>query len=458
MSREHTAAVILAAGKGTRMHSDRPKVLQTLLGETMLGCVARVAAQAAAHVITVVGHGAELVVRAHPELADGFVVQAEQKGTGHALQTAWEAVRKTGATHCLVLNGDTPLVVPDALDELMNSAAEGADLAFLTAVLPDAGAFGRVLRNADGQARGIVEAKDFDPAKHGADTGEVNTGLFCLSVSAIENILFSLTSANRAGEYYITDLVELAVAGGLDVHALRREDGADLLGVNSPLELSTAEERLRGRITAGLLAAGVLLHHPDLVVVGPRAAIEPGAELFGPCRVLGASFVARGARVSAFSSVIDSVLEAGATVRESSCLEGARLGPDSDCGPFARLRPGAELKARAHVGNFVEMKKTVLGEGAKAGHLSYLGDAEVGAGANIGAGTITCNYDGAKKHRTEIGKDAFIGSNTALVAPVRVGDGALVGAGSVITKDVPDEGLGIGRARQANLPRRGRKS
>jgi bifunctional UDP-N-acetylglucosamine pyrophosphorylase/glucosamine-1-phosphate N-acetyltransferase len=457
MSREHTAAVILAAGKGTRMHSDRPKVLQTLLGETMLGCVARAADTCAAHVITVVGHGADEVARLHPELAPGFVLQAEQKGTGHALQAAWEAVRATGATHCLVLNGDTPLVRPDALAELMNSAAEGADLAFLTAVLPDAGSFGRVIRSSDGQAAGIVEAKDFDPARHGPDTGEVNTGLFCLSVSAIENILFSLTSANRAGEYYITDLVGLAVAEGMKVYALRREDGADLLGVNSPAELAEAEERLRGRIVSDLLASGVMLHHPAQVVVGPRAVVEPGAELTGPCRVLGASQVARGARVGAFSSITDSVLEAGALVRESCHLERARMAPGSDCGPFARLRPGAELKERAHVGNFVEMKKAVLGEGAKAGHLTYLGDAEVGPGANIGAGTITCNYDGVNKHKTAIGAKAFIGSNTALVAPVRVGDEAFVGAGSVITKDVPGGQLGIGRARQANLHLRRRK-
>jgi len=457
MPREHTAAVILAAGKGTRMHSDRPKVLQTLLGETMLGCVARAAAGAAAHVITVVGFGADEVARSHPELKDGFVLQAEQKGTGHALQVAWEAVRASGATHCLVLNGDTPLVGPDALQELLDSAADGADLAFLTAVLPEAGAFGRVIRGADGRAAGIVEAKDFDPARHGADTGEVNTGLFCLSVNAIENILFSLTSANRAGEYYITDLVGLAAAEGMKVEALRREDGADLLGINSPAELAAAEERLRARIVADLLASGVILHHPQLVVAGPRAVIEPGAELFGPCRVLGASRVACGARVCAFSCLTDSVVGAGATVRESSHLTEARLQAGSDCGPFARLRPGAELKERAHVGNFVEMKKAVLGEGAKAGHLTYLGDTEVGPGANIGAGTITCNYDGQNKHKTAIGARAFIGSNTALVAPVRVGDEAVIGAGSVITKDVPEAHLGVGRARQANIPWRGRK-
>ncbi|MBI5518555.1 MAG: bifunctional UDP-N-acetylglucosamine diphosphorylase/glucosamine-1-phosphate N-acetyltransferase GlmU [Desulfovibrio sp.] len=457
MSKENTVAVILAAGKGTRMHSDKPKALQTLLGETMLHYVASTAAAAAESVITVIGHGHELVRKAHPELASGFVLQAEQKGTGHALQAAWDAVRASGAAHCLVLNADAPLITADDLDELMNTAREGSDIAFLSAVLPDAGAFGRVLRGPDGQVTGIVEAKDFDPARHGADTGEVNTGIFCLSVAEVESVLFTLTSANRAGEYYITDLVGNGIAEGLKVHALKREGALDLLGINSPLELSQAEERLRAATAARLLESGVIVHHPDSVVVGPKAVVEPGAELTGPCRVLGASRVSRGACVGAFSQVTDSVLEPGSTVREHCHLQDAHLAQGSDCGPFARLRPGAELQEGAHVGNFVEMKKSVLGPGAKAGHLSYLGDARIGAGANIGAGTITCNYDGKNKHATHIGKNAFIGSNTALVAPVTVGAGALVGAGSVITKDVPDQALAIARGKQSNLEGRGKK-
>lgn len=454
----NTIAVILAAGKGTRMHSDKPKALQTLLGETMLHYVAATAETTAAQVLTVVGHGHELVRKAHPELAEGFVLQSEQKGTGHALQTAWDRVRASGATHCLVLNADAPLVTPEDLEELMNTAREGADIAFLSAVLPDAGSFGRVLRGSDGEVTGIVEAKDFDPQRFGEDTGEVNTGLFCLSVSAVENVLFSLTSANRAGEYYITDLVANGVAAGLQVHALKREAALDLLGVNSPLELAEAEERLRSATAQRLLETGVLLHQPDSIVVGPRAKVEPGAELTGPCRILGASVIARGAKVGAFCQLTDSVLDPGSEAREFCHMEGAHLFPGSAAGPYARLRPGAQLCEDSRVGNFVEMKKSVLGPGAKAGHLTYLGDAEVGAGANIGAGTITCNYDGKHKHATHIGAGAFIGSNTALVAPVRVGNNALVGAGSVITKDVPDQALAIARAKQSNLEGRGKKS
>ncbi len=453
----NTIAVILAAGKGTRMHSDKPKALQTLLGETMLRCVADTAATVASQVLTVVGHGHELVRKTHPELAEGFVLQAEQKGTGHALQVAWERVRASGATHCLVLNADAPLVTQGDLEELLASAREGAEIAFLSTVLPDAGAFGRVLRGQGGEVTGIVEAKDYDPARHGADTGEVNTGLFCLAVGTVEQALFSLTSGNRAGEYYITDLVAHGVASGLSVHALKREAALDLLGVNSPLELSAAEERLRAATAQRLLEAGVLLHHPQSVIVGPRAVVEPGAELTGPCRILGTSSVARGAKVGAFCQVSDSVLEPGSELREFCHLEGARLAPGSVAGPYARLRPGADVQDNARVGNFVEMKKSVLGPGAKAGHLTYLGDAQVGAGANIGAGTITCNYDGKHKHVTQIGAGAFIGSNTALVAPVRVGENALVGAGSVITKNVPDKALGIARAKQANLEGRGKK-
>ncbi len=456
MSDKSTVAVILAAGKGTRMHSDKPKVLQTLLGETMLHYVARAAGQVAASVLTVVGHGQDQVAKAHPELMGGFVVQAEQKGTGHALQVAWEGVRASGASHCLVVNGDTPLVTAEALNELVAACHEGADLAFLTAVLPAAGAFGRVVRGADGEVAGIVEAKDFDPATHGPDTGEVNTGLFCLRVAAIESLLFTLTSANKAGEFYITDLVGLAVQAGLSVHALRREGAHDLLGVNSPLELAQAEEHLRSGLVMRHLAAGALIHHPQAVVVGPRAVIEPGAELFGPCRILGGSVVGRGARVCAFTQVVDSRLAPGAEVREHCHLEGADLAAGAIAGPYARLRPGAVLENGARVGNFVEMKKATLGPGAKASHLTYLGDAQVGAGANIGAGTITCNYDGTHKHLTEIGEGAFIGSNTALVAPVKVGKNALVGAGSVITKDVPEGALGIARGKQANIEGRGR--
>jgi len=457
MPHANTIAVILAAGKGTRMHSDKPKVLQTLLGESMLFYVAAAASAVAAKVLTVVGHGQELVQKAHPELADGFVLQTEQKGTGHALQVAWDKVRESGATHCLVLNGDAPLVTPEDLEELMGTAREGADIAFLTSVLPDAGAFGRVLRGADGNATGIVEAKDFDPAVHGEDTGEVNTGLFCLSVAAVEASLFSLTSANRAGEYYITDLVGLGVQTGLKVHALKREGALDLFGSNSPLELAQAESRLRAGIVESLLASGVLLHQHELIVVGPRARVAPGAELTGPCRILGATTIARGAKVGAFCQITDSTIDADCEVREFCHLEGAHVASGAVAGPYARLRPGADVGENARVGNFVEMKKASLGPGAKASHLTYLGDASVGAGANIGAGTITCNYDGTHKHKTSIGAGAFIGSNTALVAPVTVGAGALVGAGSVITKDVPEKTLGIGRARQANLPLRGKK-
>ncbi len=454
MPHENTIAVILAAGKGTRMHSDKPKVLQTLLGETMLRYVADAASSVAGRVLTVVGHGVDMVRAAHPELAGDFVVQEEQKGTGHALQVAWETVRESGASHCIVVNGDAPLVTAADIEELLADARDGADITFLTTVLPDAGAFGRVLRDADGQVAGIVEAKDFDPAIHGQDTGEVNTGIFCLSAASVEEALFSLTSANRAGEYYITDLVGLGVQAGLTVRALRREGGQDLLGVNSPLELANAEERLRGRIVERLLADGVLLHQQGQVVVGPRAAVAPGAEITGPCRILGTTSVGRGARVGAFCQLEDCIIDPGATVREFCHMQEAHVAVGAVAGPYTRLRPGADVGEDARVGNFVEMKKASLGKGAKASHLTYLGDATVGAGTNIGAGTITCNYDGKNKHKTDIGPGAFIGSNTALVAPVNVGAGALVAAGSVITKDVPEGVLAVARGRQSNIERR----
>lgn len=449
-------ALVLAAGKGTRMKSERPKVLHTLLGEPMLWYVLEAAGQVCGErVWTVLGRRAEEVLAAFPGQAGRCVIQEPQMGTGHALQTAWPALRAAGIKWCLVVNGDTPLADAQRLSDFVSRAlGQGADLAFATLTLEDPGAYGRVVRDNAGRAAAIVEAKDWRAAGRDEGPGEINAGIYWLRLDAVEPLLGRLSADNAGGEYYITDLVGLAAASGLAVAAVSAGNDPQLLGINSPAELARAEGLLRSRIVERLLDAGVVVHWPELAAVGPRARVAPGAELCGPCEVLGESRVAAGAVLRSHTVVLDSVLEEGAEVRPFSHLEGALVGPECIVGPYARLRPGAVLERASRVGNFVEMKKSRLGEGAKANHLTYLGDAEVGAGANIGAGTITCNFDGKQKHRTVIGPGAFIGSNSALVAPVSVGENALVGAGSVITRDVPAGRLALTRAEQVDLPRR----
>ncbi len=445
------AALVLAAGKGTRMHSRRPKVLQTVLGEPMVAHVIRALTPAfGGDVWLVVGHGAEMVEKALPGAR--FVLQEEQLGTGHALACALPALREAGVDRLLVLNGDTPLLTADTVASFLERAG-GTDLAFATISLPDPGAYGRVVRR-DGKIAGIVEAKDYDEQRWGPASGEVNAGVYALGLDLAERLLPRISNANRSGEYYITDLVGLALEEGRDVRGVVCGSTPALLGVNSPLELHEAEELLRGRINDGLLRSGVILHGAAAIRVSPMAVVEPGAEISGPCEITGASVIRADARIMTNCVIRDSEIEGGAEVRPFSHLEGCVVRAGALVGPYARLRPGAELKENSHVGNFVELKKTVLGEGAKANHLTYLGDAVVGAGTNIGAGTITCNYDGRHKYQTTIGENAFIGSNTAMVAPVRVGSNTLVGAGSIITKDVPDGELAIARSRQKNLGRR----
>ena len=446
-----TAALILAAGKGTRMHSDKPKVLQTVLGEPMLRYVLEAVRPVFdGRVLVVVGHQAGMVEAAFPDAS--FVHQEQQLGTGHALMQAMPALEGQ-CERVLVVNGDTPLLSEDVVRHFVE-ASEGADLAFATISLDEPGAYGRVVRDDEGHVSAIVEARDYDMARYGAPTGEVNAGMYAVRLSLAETLLPRLSNANRSGEYYITDLVGLAVAEGRDVRGVQCGCDESLMGVNSPRELAQAEECLRASVVDGLLDKGVLLHAPALVRVSPLATVEAGAELFGPCEILGASHVERGARIESCCVLRDSHVCAGAEIRSFSHLEQAQVGQGALVGPYARLRPGAVLERESHVGNFVELKKARLGVGSKANHLTYLGDEDIGSGVNIGAGTITCNYDGRNKHRTVIGDRAFIGSNTALVAPVTLGEDALVGAGSVITHEVPAGQLAVARGRQKNLPRR----
>lgn len=448
--------VILAAGKGTRMHSDKPKVLHTLLGEPMLWHVL----EAMRSVVpdrtwTVIGHQAEQVQAHFPD--EHFVLQKEQLGTGHALQCAWPKVVHEQARWCLVVNGDAPLMDATAVRRFCRSMiGEQVDVGFMTLRLADPESYGRVVRDDQGRITAIVEARDHDPSRHGPASGEINVGVYLLRVDAAGPLLARISADNRQQEYYLTELVELAIRQGLLVQAMDAGGAGSVeafMGVNSPMELASAEEHLRRDIVQKWLKRGVTIHLPTAVCIGPRTRLEPGAEVFGPCEMYGRTTVAAGAVIESHTWLKDTRIGPGSIVRSFSHLEEALVEGQCVVGPFARLRPGAILENQARVGNFVEIKKARLGAQAKANHLSYIGDAEVGPQANIGAGTITCNYDGKNKHKTTIGAGAFIGSNTALVAPVRVGDNALVGAGSVITRDVPDDSLGVARARQRCLSR-----
>ena len=451
-------ALILAAGKGTRMPSPRPKVMQTLLGESMLALVTATldAMPRVGRVCTLVGHEAAMVAAEAERTAtrlgrEAFCIeQKEQRGTGHALMVAMPFLEGDG--HLLVVNGDSPLLTSEALDRFLDGA-QGADVAFLSLELEDAASYGRVVRK-DGAVAAIVEAKDFDPAIYGPkeDAHEVNTGIYLFSLPAVRRLLPRLTNNNKSGEYYITDLVSLGLADGMDVRGIKAEgsgcDANALLGVNSPVELAVAEELLQKRRNAALLASGVILHGADSVRISPFCVVEPGAEIYGPCEMYGNCRVSFGARILSHCVLRDAVIDGGTDIREFCHIEQAEVRTGAIVGPYARLRPQALVDEKAHVGNFVELKKTHLGKGSKANHLTYLGDAEVGPGVNLGAGTITCNYDGRNKFRTIIGNDCFIGSNTALVAPVTIGDRALIGAGSVIVDDVPADTLALARGRQ----------
>jgi bifunctional UDP-N-acetylglucosamine pyrophosphorylase/glucosamine-1-phosphate N-acetyltransferase len=447
--------VILAAGKGTRMHSARPKVLQRLLEAPMLSYVyAAVAPLTGERTWTVVGHGADDVRAAFPEQAEQMILQAEQRGTGHALRTAWEQPVSEGVSHLLVINGDTPLLQTEQISYFLSCCREkDCDLGFISLTPADLGSFGRVVR-AGGAVQAIVEAKDYEPTVHGYDAGEINAGIYYFRVQSIAPLLPLLTDGNKSGEFYITDLIGLAVARNLVVEGVNFGDEADLLGINSPLELAAGEERLRARMVEEHLRRGVLLHNPSAVRIGFAAEIAPGAEITGPCEIYGVCRVAAGARIASHCRLENTDVGEGATIHSFCHTEDARIGSKCTIGPYARLRPGAVLEEKSRAGNFVEIKKSHIGKGAKVNHLTYIGDAELGPGVNVGAGTITCNYDGVHKHQTRIEEGAFIGSNTALVAPVTIGRNALVGAGSVITEDVPEGHLGLARGRQVNMARK----
>lgn len=437
---------MLAAGKGTRLRSRLPKVLHAVAGRPLLVRVVDAARAAGCQrILVVVGHGADEVRAglADPDLE--WVEQREQKGTGHALLQV--ARRLPARARLLVLSGDAPLVRPATLRRLARAAARSS-WAMAVAELPEPGGLGRVLARRDGALERIVEAADASPAQ--AAVRLVNAGFYLLPAPAVFAYLRRLRPDNAKGELYLTDALGAAAARHA-VRLVRLADADEALGVNDRRDLERAHLVLLARKAAALQAAGVTLLDAGRTVVEPEVAVGEDTVVHPGVTLLGRTRVGRGCVLHQGAWLRDTTLADGAVVLPYSVLDGAAVGPRCQVGPFARLRPGATLAEGARVGNFVEVKNSRLGEGAKANHLAYLGDASVGAGANVGAGVVTCNYDGVAKHRTEIGARAFVGSDTMLVAPVSVGEGATVAAGSVITKDVPAGALGVARARQRNL-------
>jgi bifunctional UDP-N-acetylglucosamine pyrophosphorylase/glucosamine-1-phosphate N-acetyltransferase len=440
-------AVVLAAGKGTRMKSRLPKVLHEAGGRPLLGWVLATAREAGCErIVVVAGHGAEEVERrlAAPDVR--FVLQAEQLGTGHALAQAAGEVPERATL--LVLSGDVPLVGEATLRALLAAAGEGG-AAMAVADLDEPGSLGRVLAREDGRLDRIVEAADATTEQRAVRT--INAGLYALPAPAVFARLRGLDRRNAQGELYLTDAVTALAAAEDGVALLRLDDPREALGVNTRVELAQVHRLLVERNLHRLMLAGVTVLEPHRTRVDADCRVGPDTVIHPDVSLLGTTVVGEGCVLGQGAWLRDCALGDGAVIEPYSVLEGATVEAGARVGPFARLRPGASVGPGARVGNFVEVKNARLGAGAKANHLAYLGDAAVGEGANIGAGVVTCNYDGEKKHGTRIGAGAFVGSDTMLVAPVNVGAGATTAAGSVVTRDVPDGALAVSRVRQKNV-------
>ena len=438
------SVIILAAGQGKRMHSDLPKVSQPLGGATLLEHVVRSATALDDAVVHVVyGHGGEAVQAGHKHLPVSWVLQAEQLGTGHAVM---QAIPKVGDHDLvLILYGDVPLVHPVTLKRLTDSAAKG-HLAVLTAKLSDPTGYGRMLRDGSGRVTRIVEEKDATAAERWID--EVNTGLMACGASKLKAWLAKVGNRNAQKEYYLTDVIAMAVADGVTVDGVLAEDRDEVRGINDKHQLSQAEKALRKRVATDLMVAGLTLRDPRRFDL--RGSLSFGRDCVIDVNCVMEGSVKLGDRVKIGPGAVIKDCEIGddTEILAHCVLDGAAIGRKVRIGPFARIRPESVLGDESHVGNFVEVKKTRLGKRSKANHLAYVGDAQVGDEVNIGAGVITCNYDGVAKHVTSIGDGAFIGSDTTLVAPVSIGPGAYIGAGSTITREAPAGKLTLSRVRQ----------
>jgi bifunctional UDP-N-acetylglucosamine pyrophosphorylase/glucosamine-1-phosphate N-acetyltransferase len=442
------SVVILAAGKGTRMKSVLPKVMQPLAGKPLLAHVLATAQQLQSiQTIVVYGHGGEVVQKHFADQDNlAWALQAEQKGTGHAVQVALSQLPETGKT--LILYGDVPLTTPETLQKLLDLVVNEQSIALLTINLANPTGYGRIVREA-GLVQRIVEQKDANEQEK--QISEVNTGILCVPNCYLHQWLPRLKNNNAQGEYYLTDVIALAVQQGLTVNTYQPQAAWEVEGINDKLQLA-ALERVYQRLQAEhLMRAGATMIDPARFDMRGTATI--GMDVFFDVNVVleGQNQLGNGVKIGANSIIKNCRIADGVEIKANCVLEDADIGQNAQIGPFARIRPQSKLGANVHIGNFVETKNTIMADGAKANHLAYVGDSEVGERTNIGAGTITCNYDGANKFKTIIGANAFIGSNTSLIAPVIVGDGATTGAGSTISKDVPADHLAVARGIQRNI-------
>jgi len=454
-SRTAIAVVIMAAGKGTRLKSKHPKVLHEIGGKPILAHVIATAKKVVPvqDIFVIIGHEAERVRGAVAGAGVNFVVQADQRGTGHALMVAREALSGDGGRYdqVIVLSGDAPLITAETIKKLSDfHTAQKAAMTLLSADLENPYGYGRVIRKgAAGRAevQAIVEEKSTTPQQK--KIREINSGFYAFDARALYEHIDRLSTANPHGEYYLTDVAAVLHRAREKVVAIKTSDASEVLGSNTRGEMVMLDARLRLAKCRELLEAGVTIFYPHTCVidsdveVGADTVIEPFVQLLGHTKI-GAD-----CRIRSYSVIGNSVIGDRVTVRPGTIMEDSHIGAGAVLGPYSHLRPGSEVGEGAHIGNFVETKKIKLGRGSKANHLSYLGDAEIGEGVNIGAGTITCNYDGVKKHRTVIEDGVFIGSDSTLVAPVKIGRGSYVAAASCITEDVPADALALGRARQS---------
>jgi bifunctional UDP-N-acetylglucosamine pyrophosphorylase/glucosamine-1-phosphate N-acetyltransferase len=438
--------VILAAGQGTRMRSELPKVLQPLAGKPLLAHVLACAQDLQADDVCVVsGHGSGAVQAAFPAPELRWALQAEQLGTGHAVQQAMPET--SAANRVLILAGDVPLLMAATLARLLEETP-ATDVAVLTLDMDDPAGYGRIVRNKNGVQR-IVEQKD--ASEQELAICEINTGVILAPGDKLKDWLENLGNDNSQGEYYLTDVIAMAVADSVEVHGIKADNWVEVMGINDKKQLAAAERALQARLVDELMQQGVGFADPSRVDI--RGTLTCGKDVFIDVNAVFEGDVELGDRskVESNNLIRDSKLGPGTTVHSNCHIEGTTTGTDCEIGPFARLRPGAELADNVKVGNFVEIKKSTVADGSKIGHLTYIGDAEIGSNVNVGAGTITCNYDGANKHKTTIGDGAFIGSGVELVAPVEVGSGATIGAGSTITRKTPENSLTLERAKQKSI-------
>lgn len=439
--------IILAAGQGSRMQSNLPKVLHPLAGTPLVGHVINTAKQLkAAAIHLIIGHGAETVKTQLAAEKVNFVYQAEQLGTGHAVQQAMPYIKENSLV--LILYGDVPLIQANTLQKLL-SQVSATSLGLLTVNLENPTGYGRIVRNSQNQVTAIVEQKDASPEQ--LEINEVNTGIMALTSANLAKWLPLLSNQNAQGEYYLTDLIALAANEGISINSVQPASSQEVEGVNTRSQLAALERHYQVQQAEALMAQGVTLADPNRLDVRGNLKCEQDISIDVGCVFSGNVEIASGAEIGPYCVIHNSTIGPGVKLAAFTHLDNAVLAGDNQVGPFARLRPETQLETGAKIGNFVETKKARLAEGAKVNHLSYIGDAQVGEKANIGAGTITCNYDGTNKHQTNIGAEAFIGSNSSLVAPVSIGAKAVVGAGSTITRDVENNSLGVSRTKQTEV-------